>query len=73
MLHVLPVVPQQVGPGVGVMVLMGDGLLLLLLLDGGLHMSLLVGGFDKPGTKEHVELARGVFRTVEATFEMTNL
>jgi hypothetical protein len=26
---------------------------------------------DKPGTKEHVELARGLFKSVEAWFEMT--
>jgi hypothetical protein len=28
---------------------------------------------DKPGTKEHVELARGLFQSVEASFDMTHL
>jgi hypothetical protein len=28
---------------------------------------------DKPCTKEHVELARGLFQSVEAAFEMTHL
>jgi hypothetical protein len=27
---------------------------------------------DKPCTKEHVELARGLLKTVETTFEMTH-
>jgi hypothetical protein len=34
MLHVLPVVPLRIGPDMGVLVLMG----------GGMHMPLLVGG-----------------------------
>jgi hypothetical protein len=34
LLHVLPVVPLRVGPGVGVLVSIGCGLLLLVLVNG---------------------------------------
>jgi hypothetical protein len=44
MLHVQPVVPLRVGPGVLVLVLIGGGLLLLVRVGGGLLMMLLVGG-----------------------------
>jgi hypothetical protein len=42
--HVPPVVSFQVGPGVGVPVLMCGGLLVMLLVGGELHLPLLARG-----------------------------
>jgi hypothetical protein len=42
-------------------------------VDAGVRDALLPPVVDKPCTKEYVELARGLFQAVEATFEMTHL
>jgi hypothetical protein len=41
-------------------------------VDAGVRDALLPFAIDKTGTKEHVELARGLFQAVEAEFEMTH-
>jgi hypothetical protein len=42
LVHVPPVVPLRVDPGVGVRVLLCGGLLVMLLVGGELHMPLLL-------------------------------
>jgi hypothetical protein len=42
-------------------------------VDAWVGYALLPPVVDKPCTKEHVELARGLFKSVEAAFEMTHL
>jgi hypothetical protein len=42
-------------------------------VDARVRYALLPPVFDKPSTQGHVELARGLFQSVEAAFEMTHL
>jgi hypothetical protein len=42
-------------------------------VDTRVREALLPPVVDKPGTKEHVELARGLFQSVEAVSEMTHI
>jgi hypothetical protein len=41
-------------------------------VDAGIRDALLLPVVDKPCTEEHVELARGMFQAVEASFEVTH-